>query len=291
MTRHAAPLELSVVIPAHNAAETIEAQLDAVAVAMRAAPPTEIVIVDNLSTDDTASRARAWADGTEFDLRVVPADAKPSISYTRNVGVAAARTDRICFCDSDDVVDPNWLAAMAGALDDHPYVTGPLDLDGLNEPWIADVRGRSTSDAAAYLWDVVPYAHGCNMAFRREALEAIHGFDETYLAACDLDVAIRLWEAGHELHFQPDAVVAYRLRDTLRATYRQGVSYGRWRVPIRHRLAKPLDLPSPLPAFLRRVVWLVRRAAPSLFSKRERARWVWTASQLWGEIRGNVEFR
>lgn len=282
---------VSVVIPAHNAAATIIDQLNAVAIAAGAIP-AEVIVVDNRSTDDTVAVVERWIDEHGVDARVVPAPDRAGEPHARNVGVAAARAELICFCDADDAVHPGWLAAMVDGLREATYVTGPLDLDALNEPWLVEIRGRATTEHAAVLWDTVPYAHGCNMGFRRAALLAVGGFDEQYTTACDLDIAVRMWEAGHELHFVPDAVVSYRLRRTLADTYRQGVSYGRWRVPIRHRVAAlSAALPSPVRPSLRRAAWLARRAVPAVFSRRARVAWVWVASQLWGEVRGGVEFR
>ena len=56
--------KVSIVVPAHDAATTLAAQLDAIAAGLPAAPPTEILVVDNRSTDDTAATAEAWATST-----------------------------------------------------------------------------------------------------------------------------------------------------------------------------------------------------------------------------------
>lgn len=278
--------KVSIVVPAHDAATTLAAQLDAIAAGLPAAPPTEILVVDNRSTDDTAATAEAWATSTGAPVRVVDASERAGEPYARNVGLAAARGELILYCDADDIVRPTWIAAMAAGLRDAHYVTGPIDMHDLNEPWIADVRGTSVTEGRSLLWDAIPYAHGCNMGFRTPTLRALGGFNETYTAACDLDIAIRMHEAGHDLAFVDDATIAYRLRPSLGATYRQGVFYGRYRVPIRRRLASTIDVGSPFRQGARRTSWLVRKAIPSLWSKRTRARWVWVAGQLVGELRG-----
>ena len=65
---------LSVVIPAHNAADTLVEQLDGIAAGV-AGRPVEIVVVDNRSTDATAAVVESWAAKapTELDVRVVAA--------------------------------------------------------------------------------------------------------------------------------------------------------------------------------------------------------------------------
>jgi glycosyltransferase involved in cell wall biosynthesis len=277
---------LSVVIPAHNAADTLTEQLDGIARGLARAPDTEILVVDNRSTDSTADTARRWSESADVPVRIIDAAARAGEPYARNMGVDAALGELVCFCDADDIVSPTWLAAMARGLTDADYVTGPVDMHRLNEAWIADVRGTSVTEGRSVMYDTVPYAHGCNMGFRRSTLIGIGGFDESYTAACDLDIAIRMWEAGHDLRFEPEASIAYRLRPSLAATYRQGMFYGRYRIRIRRRLAAVADVGSGRRQTARRAAWLVRHAAPAAWSKSTRARWVWVAGQLRGERQG-----
>ena len=97
--------DIAVVIPAHDAAATIEAQLDAVAIAMKDAPPAEVIVVDNRSTDDTVDRIRQWRSVNDVDVRIVTAPDGATAAYARNRGAAATEAHTICFCDADDVVD------------------------------------------------------------------------------------------------------------------------------------------------------------------------------------------
>jgi len=279
---------VSVIIPVHNAADTLVEQLDSLRVAQAQAPAAEILVVDNRSTDGSADLAEAWAQRYGVELRVIDASDRAGEPYARNVGLAAARAESIVYCDADDRVASTWLAAMTDALAKSPYATGPIDMYELNPAWIADVRGSSVT-GESLLYDIVPYAHGCNMGFRRDALMAIGGFDESYIAGCDLDIAIRMWEAGHILGYQDGAAIHYRLRHTLRETYDQGAFYGRYRVRIRRRLAAGGHVPAKDDRRARRVLWLARKIPVALFRRPTRARWVWVLGQLVGELRGERE--
>ena len=93
---------------------------------------------------------------------------------------------------------------------------------------------------------------GCNMAFRREALEAIGGFDPQFrVAGDDVDICWRLQDAGHRLGFSPAAVVWHRRRDSVRAYWRQQRGYGaaeallerKW--PDRYSAGRPRALGGP----------------------------------------------
>ena len=76
--------------------------------------------------------------------------------------------------------------------------------------------------------DEAEHIPGCNMAFRREVLEAIAGFDPQFrVAGDDVDVCWRLREAGFRIGFSPAAVVWHHRRDTIRAYLAQQRGYGK----------------------------------------------------------------
>jgi glycosyltransferase involved in cell wall biosynthesis len=281
---------VSVVIPVHNASDTLIEQLEALRAGGFESQPAEIVVVDNRSSDGSADIATRWAADHSIDLRVVEANERAGEPHARNVGLAAARGRHILYCDADDQVAADWVSSLAAALETYHYATGPIDMAKLNPSWIANTRGRSVVEGRSTMYDLVPYAHGCNMGFRRETLVALGGFDESYLAGCDLDIAIRMWESGHDLRFCDEATVHYRLRPSLRTTYRQGVFYGRYRVRIRRRLAPVASLPEVDPRNRRRLLWLARKLPIALVHRPTRARWVWVLGQRVGERRGGQEF-
>lgn len=277
--------EISVIIPVHNGAETLVEQLDAIAQSSLDTPSFEILVVDNRSTDGSARVANEWAQRQTVDLRVIDAHERSGEPHARNVGVGAARGDLVAFCDADDRVGPNWLAGLHEGLQHASYATGPIDVFTLNPEWIANVRGTSVT-GLSMLFDKIPFAHGCNMGFRRDQLIKLGGFDERYTGGCDLDIAIRMWEAGHELQYVDDAVIEYRLRPSLSATFRQGVFYGKYRTPIRLRMAERGLTGRHDPRDLRRALWLIRKAPRAVVARQTRARWVWVAAQLLGGLLG-----
>jgi prepilin-type N-terminal cleavage/methylation domain-containing protein len=74
---------------------------------------------------------------------------------------------------------------------------------------------------------VAEHIPGCNMAFRREALLAINGFDEQYRkAGDDVDICWRLQQSGGWITFAPGAFVWHHRRQTPRAYLRQQAGYG-----------------------------------------------------------------
>lgn len=276
--------ELSIVIPVHNGAEWITEQLDGLALSLAEGPSAEILVVDNRCTDDTIGVVGRWSDQTGIPVRVVPANERAGEPYARNVGFRAARTDFIAYCDADDVVAPTWTSAMLKMLKSADYVTGPLDTHRLNSPEAADMRGQALFRELPTLHGVVPFAHGCNMGFRRSVLEQTGGFDETYLIGCDIEMAIRLWRADVTLMWSPEALVHYRLRSTPRAVYRQARAYGRSRLRF-DALVPELEPTHGATKQLRRLAWLMRHL-PDLRSLEGRFKWSWVSGQVVGEVEG-----
>jgi glycosyltransferase involved in cell wall biosynthesis len=277
---------MSVVIPCRNVASTLGEQLDALA---RQDVPFawEVVVVDNGSTDDTAAIALSFAD--RVNVRVVPC-ATPGINAARNAGVRAARTDAVAICDGDDVVAPGWLAAMSAALLDHDYVTGPVELDRLNDHALAGSRGRSSAVTVPAFGNAFVYARGCNMGVRRSVLASVGWFDESTLCLDDQELGLRMHVAGVPLYFAADALIHYRYRSSPRDIWRQGFFYGSARVPT-YVAAKRAGLPVPAPwSGWKSWVWLVVNL-PRVVRRGGRLAWLWVVANRVGQLAGSVRWR
>jgi glycosyltransferase involved in cell wall biosynthesis len=102
-------IDISVVIPAYNAADYIEAAV-ASATAQSLAS-IEVIVVDDRSTDDTRERvARMEADDPRISLLALPRNGGPSVA--RNAGISAARGEWIALLDADDSYDRHRLVTL-----------------------------------------------------------------------------------------------------------------------------------------------------------------------------------
>lgn len=215
----------SVVIPAYNAARVIGGQLSALADQVDA-PPFEVVVADNGSTDDLSAAVGVWVG--RLDVRVVDASRRQGVSVARNVGIEHAGTDKILVCDADDVVSPRWVRAMSDGLADHPLVSGPVEtsrLSGRSAGWVP-IDERTTGLFTT--WEERTYGIGCNLGLRREVWDAAGGFDEDYPAGAEeIDFAWRAADVGYHFTYLPDALVHYRIRTDLRGVLRQQYNSGR----------------------------------------------------------------
>jgi GT2 family glycosyltransferase len=284
----ASEVELSVVLPLHDAASTVAAQLEAV-LSQRWSGTWELVVADNGSTDAGPSIVRAAAE-RDPRLRLVDASGVRGPAHARNVGVAEARGASIAFCDADDVVGVGWLAAMGEALRRAPAATGPQELAELNPSWLREAYGSRIGANAQRFADVFPFGPSANLGIRRAVFLDLGGFDPQVLVGEDVELCLRLWLSDVPLEFVPEAVVHYRHRSSLRGIWRQARSYGAVGPMVVARLeAAGHPVPRRVSG-LRNWLWLVRQA-PMLRTMAGRARWAVVAGRSLGRIAGSVRYR
>src|SRR4030095_401622 len=137
--------------------------------------------------------------------------------------------------------DPHWLTYVADTLTrtDHAGVGGPnLPPDGCGA--VADAVAMSPGGPVHVLLtdEIAEHIPGCNMAFRKDRLVAINGFDPQFkIAGDDVDGCWRLSGRGWPLGFNPAAVVWHRRRDTVRGYWRQQVNYGKAEAGLERKAA------------------------------------------------------
>jgi glycosyltransferase involved in cell wall biosynthesis len=277
---------ISVVIPAHNAATTLAAQLDALA-SQTYRGEWEVVVADNGSTDETRAVASAVA-GRLPDLRVVDASSLRGTNHARNVGVQAARGEFVLFCDADDVVAHTWLDAMAVAVRSCDAVGGAIDSEFLNRP------GNASARPSHDLWrrDFLPAATGANCGVRATVLHELGGFDERYrFGGDDIEFFWRLQLAGHRVCFVRDAVVHIRERSEARELARRFFRHGRADAQLYHDF-RPRGMPrSPIRLAVKAWAQLVL-LLPWYWANRGRRRhWVSACARRVGRVAGSVHFR
>ena len=213
---------VSVVICAYNAADTIGECLTSLEALTY--PDTEILVVDDGSRDDTAAIARR-----QPGVRVIDR-VNGGLGAARNAGLAAASGEIIAFTDADCRVDPDWLTYLVQPMlvSDVAGAGGP-NVVPPDDPWLAQCVARSPGGPTHVMLDdrTAEHVPGCNMAFRRDALLAIDGFNPVYLrAGDDVDICWRLQARGLRIGFAPAALVWHRHRAGVRAYWHQQVGYG-----------------------------------------------------------------
>ena len=188
---------ITVVIPARDAASTLPWVLDGLA-AQRIDGAFEVIVVDDGSSDATASVARA---SPVVDKVLASSAAGPASA--RNLGAAEADAPMLAFLDADCRPDPGWLAAGVAALQTADLVLG-------------ETRPRPDRECGPYdrtLWVVgrSPLFEAANLFVTRELFERLHGF-ESWLGPArgkelgeDVLFGWRAVRAGARVGARPDA--------------------------------------------------------------------------------------
>jgi GT2 family glycosyltransferase len=213
---------VSVVVCTYNGSRTIRDCLEGLA--RLDYPNFEITVVDDGSIDGTADIVR------EYDVRLIRTENR-GLSSARNTGMHAATGEIIAYIDDDASPDAHWLKYLAAtfATTNHAGVGGP-NIPPPNDGPIADCVANAPGGPVHVLLSDREAEHipGCNMAFRKECLEAIGGFDPQFrVAGDDVDVCWRLQQCGWTLGFHAAAVVWHHRRNSVRAYWKQQWSYGK----------------------------------------------------------------
>ncbi|MGE3977024.1 MAG: glycosyltransferase [Nitrospira sp.] len=189
-------MHLSIIIPAFNEACLIERCLQSVAVSIAANKKSnftsEIIVVDNNSTDNTAELAREAGAKVVFE----PIN---QIGRARNAGAAHATGDWLLFLDADSLLIPGLLADILRMIESGKYVGcgSTLHMDGL--PWWADLTLRIwTGVSILFRW-----AAGALVVCRRDAFQDVGGFDQNLYALDEIALSKQLkqWGRKHGLRF------------------------------------------------------------------------------------------
>jgi hypothetical protein len=206
---------ISVVVCSYNGSRTIRDTLEWLG--RLEYPSYEVIVIDDGSTDATPDIAR------EFGVKVISTPNR-GLSAARNLGLAAAAGEIVAYIDDDAYPDPHWLTYLATAFvtTDHAGIGGPNIPPPGGGPLAACVANAPGGPIHVLLSDdVAEHIPGCNMAFRKDRLRAVGGFDPQFRrAGDDVDVCWRLQERGWTLGFSAAAMVWHHRRNSIRAYLR-----------------------------------------------------------------------
>ncbi|HZZ00171.1 MAG TPA: glycosyltransferase family A protein [Candidatus Baltobacteraceae bacterium] len=191
--------DVSVVIATKDRARYLERALDSLA-RQQDAPPFEVVVVDNGSSDNTRHVVERANETSGISVRY-EREPEPNRGKARNRAIAVANGDIVVFCDDDVQAPPHWIAAHASshAEGEGAVVNGPI----LNVTSYEDrPKPRFTNYSRAFLCT-------CNASVPRRALAATGAFDETFnlYGWEDTELGVRLREAGLVWRFAWDAYI------------------------------------------------------------------------------------
>jgi cellulose synthase/poly-beta-1,6-N-acetylglucosamine synthase-like glycosyltransferase/peptidoglycan/xylan/chitin deacetylase (PgdA/CDA1 family) len=230
---------VSVIVPAYNEKEGIEAAVRSLAGGDY--PVIEVVVVDDGSTDGTASIVERMALPNVRVVRV-PNGGK---SNALNTGIALAKHDLIVTVDGDTIFEKDSIRMLVQAFADPTVgaVAGNVKV-GNREKMVAAwqhieyVIGFNLDRRLYEVLNCMPTVPGAIGAFRREALAQVGGISDETLAE-DTDVTMALCRAGWRVVYEERAKAWTEAPTTLEQLYRQRYrwSYGTMQAMWKHRRA------------------------------------------------------
>lgn len=193
--------------------------------AMQTGRPDEIIVADGGSTDKTVALLHAAAP--KLNLRVLECPGA-NISQGRNAAIRAADADIIASMDAGVRLDSHWFESITAPFfaNSPPDVVSGFFLPDPQSPFETALAATTLPE----LGDLRPDSFlpsSRSVAFRKAAWEKINGYPE-WLDYCeDLIFDLNLKRAGFVFQFQPNALVYFRPRPTLRKFFRQYYLYAR----------------------------------------------------------------
>ena len=208
-------MKVSLIATVKDAAAHIGAFLDSVAAQTR--PPDEIVIVDGGSADGT------WEILERATGVLALSDPGSNIAWGRAAAIDAAAHDVIAVTDADCVLDPDWLERLLEPIDRGADVSA-----GFYRPLASSFLQVCAAAVAVPEPDELrdgwmPSAR--SIAFRRSAYLAAGGYPVWLDVGEDMYLNHRFLASGARMELAPTAVVSWRVRPSLRATWRQYAGY------------------------------------------------------------------
>ena len=221
--------DLSIIVVSFNARADLERCLESL---HRPSPTTshEIIVVDNGSTDGSASAARTWAD-----VRVIETGANLGFARANNVGIRASVGGNLLLLNRDTIAPPKAIDGLIGELTRHPDVAviGPRLVDGNGRVELSfgsmigpfnELRQKLFVRGHRHEWPVISawveritqqphdpdWVSGACLLVRREDAEAVGLLDERYFMYTeDVDFCAAVRARGRRIRFTPDVEIVH----------------------------------------------------------------------------------
>jgi len=215
---------VSIISTVLNEGESIGFLMEALA--RQTLPPEEIVIVDAGSRDETLSLLQKYSSFLPIRLFVCPGVSR---AEGRNIAIKEAKGEIIASIDGGCIPAPNWLENLIAPFKERedidivsgfyePIIQSPLQ-EALASIIIPSLREISPED-------FLPSSR--SVAFKKKVWEKVGGYPEWMRSAEDTFFDLSLKKIGAKFYFQPEAIVKWRIRNSLMEIFKQFYEYSFW---------------------------------------------------------------
>lgn len=262
---------VSVIIPVHNDRDRLQQCLKAIYFQTYPYSYYELLVIDNNSTENLFYLCQQFPNVRYYQ------ESECGSYAARNKGVRVARGEVIAFTDSDCIPDRHWLTAGVGALLQRPEAGM---IGGAVQFYFRGDRPNPVEyfDSIFYLQQQTyvehhHYAVTANLFTRRLVLETVGGFDQQLLNLGDKEWGQRVFAAGWQISFCPDAIIRHPARSDLSALLEKGRRQARANYQISQMRGEKPPVFSFLP--MGWAFWCSVYRDPNLPAWREKVIFVW----------------
>ncbi len=216
------PFSVSVVVTTYNGSPWIELAVASI-LEQTQVQVESVIVVDDVSTDDTCERVQSIGDNR---VRLVRMDKNGGVAAARNRGLAEVTSEWVAFNDQDDAWLPDKLLRQVQLLDCYPDAAAVV---GGEARLARDGRSRWSWGIRPFIWSPEhlpslarpPYYNPMtdggvylqSLMVRTEVARHIGGFKTTLVLADDTDFILRVVEAATQTVAVVEPVFLYRLGD------------------------------------------------------------------------------
>lgn len=218
---------VSIIVPTFNGGNRIAKCLDALK-QQKSVVSTEILVIDDGSTDNTVEIARQYQD-----IRVI-SQTNAGPASARNRGVLEARGAIVLFIDDDCVAAPHWLDAMIAPFEDPDVVGAKGAYRTQQKSLIARFVQIEYEDRYRRMakFPDIDFIDTYSAAFLRDKFLEVGGFDVNFPQACaeDAELSYRMSARGWKMKFAREAIVYHTHPDTLQKYLAKKYKFAFWRM-------------------------------------------------------------
>ena len=196
-------IEVSIIIPMHNATDYIEKCLSGIS--RQSVENIEVILVDDGSTDDTVKKAE------KYGFRIVVLKNGGNPSKARNFGAKKASGDIFIFVDADIVLKPDSIEKIVSKFSRREVISvnGIYTKETPAAGFFSQLQNLIVHYRLSRLPEIVTFTNSAFCAIKRDAFETVHGYNEGMSYFEDIEFGNRLTKNGYKLRLDQSLSVTH----------------------------------------------------------------------------------
>lgn len=226
---------LSFLICTYNSQTHIAEVLDSIIAQNYPPEKTEIIIIDDNSSDQTLKIINKYQNG-KYKIKVISKKKHHlrGAALSSNLGIKIAKGDLLCFVDSDAVLTKNWIKNVLPKFNNPEVgiVAGVIRTANPENLW-ASFAGKELEDRYDRLTNhEVGHVSTCNTVYRKEVFEKVGLLNEKLYYGYDVDISYRARSEGYRILVLKSIFCRHYWKDSLKGYLRQIYNTGYYRLQI-----------------------------------------------------------